>query len=110
MGATTFMLHQLERNAPSPLNLSELVPLYGECSRFEVEVQKLCRPYIPISIQQYAQLTAGGADYYLTPDQQVVTFGNADGGYALMPLQKKFADNILEINGITLSRDVGYTN
>ncbi|WP_255469883.1 hypothetical protein [Poseidonibacter ostreae] len=35
-----------------------------------------------------------GCDFFKYEDK-VVTFGNADGGYALMPLQEKFAKEIL---------------
>lgn len=90
------------RTSPATVKISDLIPLSGECHAFDIEVRKLTRPYLPITAADYEHLTTGGADYYLTPDGQVVTFGTADGGFALMPLQQRFAANILEINGFPL--------
>lgn len=72
-----------------------LQPLKGSCSEFHEEVRKLQRPYIPITKEQYEALVSLPSDYYMFGDE-VVTFGNADGGYALMPLQAKYATAILE--------------
>lgn len=71
-------------------------PLKGSCSEFHEEVRKLQRPYIPITKEQYEALVSLPNDYYMFGDE-VVTFGNADGGYALMPLQAKYATAILEV-------------
>ena len=74
--------------------------LTGNVSGFHEEVRKLQRPYIKISSSEYEDLIKGSFDYYLTNDGKVVTFGNADGGYALMPLNKTAADEIRKANGI----------
>ena len=70
-------------------------PLNGRCADFHTEVRKLQRPYIPITKEQYDALIAVPNDYYKFGND-VVTFGGADGGYALMPLQAKYATAILE--------------
>jgi len=76
----------------------ELIPLRGKMSStFEENVRQLQRPYIPISQEVYDQVFADGANYFKLEDS-VVTFGNADGGFALMPLQWKYAKKILEKN------------
>lgn len=62
---------------------------------FLTEVSKLSKPYIPISSKEYQILLDGDSDYYLLEDGQVVTFGPADGGLALMPLNKEAADTIM---------------
>jgi len=72
-----------------------LQPLNGTCSDFHTEVRKLQRPYIPITKEQQDALIALPNDYYKFGND-VVTFGGADGGYALMPLQTKYAKSILE--------------
>ena len=72
-----------------------LQPLNGRCADFHTEVRKLQRPYIPITKEQYDALIAVPNDYYKFGND-VVTFGGADGGYALMPLQAKYATAILE--------------
>lgn len=81
--------------AVSSFCIQQLKPLKGVCSGFHTEVQKIARPYLEISEEQYKQLESGNADYYQLPDGRVVTFGNADGGWALMPLKKEFSDKIL---------------
>ncbi|AHJ13059.1 hypothetical protein [Sulfurospirillum multivorans] len=69
--------------------------LNGRCSDFHTEVKKLQRPYVPITKEQYDALFAVPNDYYKFGND-VVTFGGADGGYALMPLQSIYAKAILE--------------
>lgn len=78
--------------------IGRLNPLQGCCDDFWLEVKKLQRPYIPITPASYQTLLEGGADYYRMPGKQgkVVTFGNADGGYCLMPLKKDEASLLLE--------------
>lgn len=78
------------------VNLTTLQPLKGSCQGFFHEVKKVTRPYIPITEEQHKTLESGQADYYQMPDGSVVTFGNADGGWALMPLQPEFARTILQ--------------
>lgn len=74
--------------------------LAGNVSGFHEEVKKLQRPYVKISESEYEKLKADSFDYYLTDDGQIVTFGNADGGYALMPLNPTAANEIRKANGI----------
>lgn len=76
--------------------LRKLKPLSGKCDGFNHEVKKLQRPYIPISEEVYRALENAEHDYYLYK-KQVVTFGNADNGFALMPLQTEFANKILQM-------------
>ncbi|MCU7556087.1 hypothetical protein OCL06_15960 [Alteromonas sp. ASW11-19] len=78
-----------------PVSLDALTPLKGECKPFSDQVRELTRPYLSISKQHYNQLEQAQADFYQTPGGRVVTFGEADGGYALMPLQEEAAKDIL---------------
>lgn len=74
-----------------------LKPLKGSCKPFHQQVRELRRPYTKISDADYALFMSGPADFYLSSCGKVVyTFGNADGGYALMPLADEAARTILE--------------
>ena len=77
-------------------NTLRLKPLTGTVKPFHEQVKELKRPYQPITEEQYETLLAGCSDYYETEQGEVVTFGNADGGYALMPLNDKAAQEILD--------------
>lgn len=79
-------------------SIGKLKPLKGTCDDFYQEVSKLQYPYIPISAASYRCLLDAPADYYLMPGKKgkVVTFGNADGGFTLMPLNPEAAARILE--------------
>ena len=75
-----------------------LEPLKGKVpSDFCAAVATLQRPYIAISEDEYKKVFDVGNDYFKYADK-VVTFGNADGGYALMPLQYEYAEKILARN------------
>ena len=78
--------------------IDSLQPLKGAIKSFQQEVKKLQRPYFPISRDNYKQLQAFDADYFLTRDGLVVTFGAADNGYSLMPLQEAFQTQLLGNN------------
>lgn len=80
--------------------LNKLTALKGSCSPFSTEVKKLKRPYIALTEAEFNTLVQGPSDYYQLPDGRVVTFGAADGGYALMPLNNKEAGKILNKNGV----------
>lgn len=72
--------------------LLEAVPGVRLPSDFNQAVRMLYRPYTPISEADYQQIMkqadAAGTDVFLMGDEALqVTFGNADSGYALMPLQ-----------------------
>lgn len=75
--------------------LMELIPLAGKCDCFDVEVRKLQRPYIVIQQDDYEKILSLQWDYFKYKDK-VVTFGTADGGYALMPLQEEYAQKIID--------------
>lgn len=79
--------------------IGKLTPLKGVCAGFFCEVRRVQRPYLPITEADYQQLMAATADYYRLPGKhgRVVTFGTADGGYALMPLQPDEAGRILAL-------------
>lgn len=62
---------------------------------FQEGVRQLVRPYIPITEQDYKKLLAMPCDYYRLKDDRVVTFGSADGGFALMPLHPMAAQQVL---------------
>ena len=80
-----------------------LTPLDGRITGdFCATVEKLERPYIAISKDEYDKIYSVGNDYFKY-ENQVVTFGNADRGYALMPLQYKYAKKILDRNLVKLS-------
>ena len=75
-----------------------LTPLTGKVpSDFCEAVSRLTRPYIPITKEEYKKVFDKGNDYFQYKNE-VVTFGNADGGFALMPLQSKYAEQILAKN------------
>ena len=72
-----------------------LTPLIGKLpSDFCEAVRTLTRPYIPINKDEFDKVFNVGNDYFKFK-KQVVTFGTADGGYALMPLQVEYAKDIL---------------
>lgn len=72
--------------------------LSGSVEGFHIEVKKLKRPYRSTSPDIFQALCDGNFDYYLTNDDEVVTFGTADGGFALMPLGDKDAKKVLAAN------------
>lgn len=65
-------------------NMNGLTPLPGVIPEFHAAVRKLKRPYVPITEKLYNQLVAASPDFYAYKGKKV-TFGGADGGYALMP-------------------------
>lgn len=77
-------------------DLDTLVPLKGELKPFFEQVRELVRPYAKISACQFSKLEKGNSDLYKTSGGAVVTFGAADGGYALMPLNEDPAKRILD--------------
>ena len=79
-------------------DIRQLTPLKGKASGFYEEAQKLGRPFIKISEEDYQILMSDGVDYYKTPAGRVVTVGMNDGNYALMPLQKRYMKQILRQN------------
>lgn len=78
------------------IDIHKLTPLSSRAKPFHEQIRELVRPYTPITEDELNQLECAGVDFFLTTDQQVVTFGNADGGYALMPLNADAAAEILE--------------
>lgn len=77
-----------------------LLPLKGEGDGFYVESKKITRPYFAINESDFKKLENDNSQYYLLKSGHVVTFGTADGGYALMPLQRAYALDILSKNEI----------
>lgn len=72
-----------------------LTPLKGKIPNdFCEAVRTLQRPYIPICKDEYDKVFNKGNDYFKYKNL-VVTFGNADLGWALMPLQDEYAQKIL---------------
>lgn len=80
---------------PGDFPIDTLRPMKGKCKTFHEQVKELTSPYIKISDSQFNDLLKGEADFYLTDGGKVVTFGGANEGYALMPLQDKFASKML---------------
>lgn len=78
------------------MNLKKMTPLQGTAKPFHEQVRELERPYIKISEAEWEELLEGPSDFYRLADGRVVTFGNADGGYALMPLNAQAAAALLE--------------
>ena len=77
------------------IDTSDLFPLEGKLpSNFNEAVAVLERPYVAINREQYEEVFEVGCDFFKYQDK-VVTFGNADGGFALMPLKEDFAKQIL---------------
>lgn len=77
-------------------NIETLTPIKGECSDFNSQVRDLQRPYLKISEEQYNLLYKESADFYKTSGGKIVTFGSADQGYALMPLNEDASKKILD--------------
>lgn len=88
--------HNMELNPQmkgTPRNLlGRLTPLKGKQFRedFKGIVSRLQRPYFRLSEQDYKAVKklAGDSDVLLFDDKTQVTFGEADGGLALMPLYR----------------------
>lgn len=76
------------------IDISTLKPLKGEVKEFHDQVKELVRPYAKISEEQQSELLKAPFDFYETSGGLVVTFGGADGGYAIMPLNKDAAERI----------------
>lgn len=79
----------LDFNLVKPLNEK----LYDT---FELAVKQLTRPYLAISQEDYDKVfavTKNHGDIVLY-DGIKMTFGNADGGFALMPLSNEFQDEV----------------
>ena len=82
------------------INRKVLKPLKGYLPNdFHESVRMLTRPYIPISESMYNKIYAVGNDFFQY-GEQIVTFGTADRGFALMPLQMKYATIIKWENGL----------
>jgi len=73
-----------------------LSPLKGSVDALNVDVRSLTRPYIKISEEKYQDLLAGTVCFFKTSGGHVVTFGQADGGFALMPLQNDAQQAVLK--------------
>lgn len=71
--------------------INRLIPLLGKKlpSDFKAACALLKRPYISITEEQYQSIVQKslGSDI-LSLDGQQMTFGDADGGRALMPLKQ----------------------
>lgn len=53
-------------------------------------IKRLTRPYYPISKDTYNKIVEQDTDFVIYNDK-LCTYGNADGGYALMPYSPKNA-------------------
>ncbi|WP_210499650.1 hypothetical protein [Vibrio crassostreae] len=86
-------------------DISKLAPLGGKVDDFSTETKKLSRPYIAVSEGDYRKLVnQTHGDYFMTSGGTVVTFGGAvvegsDSGFALMPLNHKEAQKIIDQSG-----------
>ena len=78
-----------------PFDVDTLKPLHGNLDYFNVDIAQVERPYAAITQGSYNTLEKGRYDLYLTPGGAVVTFGNADGIFALMPVEKTTAETII---------------
>ena len=79
----------------NPADIHDLKPLEGAIVDSSMAIRSLERPYMAITAASYDQLMKGAHDYYVTRNGRVVTFGTADGGFALMPLKEDAAAVIL---------------
>jgi len=83
--------------ADREFDCSNLHPLAGSVSEYGIGVEHLVRPYIPISEDSFNDhLKDGESDLYLTLSGVVVTYGTADVGLALMPLNSEMAKHVLD--------------
>lgn len=78
---------------PTPRNLfSRLTPVENKSFKepFQDVVRRLRRPYYLLSDKDYeaVKMLSGDSDVLLLDSHSQVTFGTADGGYALMPLSR----------------------
>lgn len=89
------------RENPIALRSLDLKPLKGKCKNFSDQTRDLTRPYFAISKDDFSVLfDHGQADFYLSGGGLVLTFGEANGGYALMPLLDEPAKQILSQQGV----------
>jgi hypothetical protein len=81
------------------IDLSTFTTLIGKCGKFQKEIRKVTRPYLPIADNKYDELMKSNHDYYLSAGGTVMTFGRAscEAGYqyAMMPLMEEHAKTIL---------------
>lgn len=77
--------------APTKL-LSRLTPVANKrfSGDFSADVKRLQRPYYRLSEADYEAVKqlSGTSDVLLLDGKTQVSFGDADGGYALMPLYR----------------------
>jgi hypothetical protein len=76
---------------PAPRNLERRITkghLKHLPSDFRAAVRLLKRPYFRLSAEQFARIEAiaGDSDTVLLDGTKLMTYGRADGGYALMPI------------------------
>jgi len=76
-------------------DISTLTPLVGDLKPYCEQVRDLTRPYASISKSAQYELLQKAHDFYMTNGGLVVTFGAADGGFALMPLQEHAAKSVV---------------
>lgn len=76
-------------------NLSGLTPLKGQVKNYCEQIAELTRPYVKITDEQYVELKGQPAEFYINKAGMVFTFGTADGGYALMPINEAAAKKII---------------
>ena len=79
----------------NPVDIDSISGIHGVTRDFHTEVKSLTRPYLKITSTQYDQLVGMSFDFYLLGDS-IVTFGAADGGYALMPVNEDRKAELLE--------------
>lgn len=69
---------------------------------FNKAVSWLTRPYIPLTQKEYDYLMKktqeSNSDFVKDKDEVIYTFGNADGGFALMPIQREYYSKICKEN------------
>ncbi len=87
-----FIAEYFDKNG---FDLELLEPLKGECKPFSEQVRELTGPYIAITESQHESLLAKPADFYMTKGGKVLTFGHANGGFAVMTLQDEPARKVL---------------
>lgn len=83
------------------VNRVQLVPLNGKIDdmvdRFVDAVAMLSGPYIRVTEKKYLEIFAAGNDFFQY-GKKIVTFGVSGNGFALMPLQSKYADVVIASN------------
>lgn len=81
--------------AAKGFDIDLLTPIEGLGKNSLVDISRLCRPYQSITESQHAELFESGHTYFKLPTGVMVTYGESDQGYSLMPVNDEYAEKLL---------------